>query len=74
METERMGSVIKYIASNLGIVIGIVLVWRGIWYVLDHIDYVVFSGNPLYTAIGGIIVGLLALYLPDKDLKELQKL
>jgi len=26
------------------------------------------------TAVGGIIIGLLILYLPDKDLKEIQKL
>lgn len=65
---------LKYFASNLSIVIGLVLIWRGVWYVADLIDKYVFDGNIFFTAIGGIIVGLLILYLPDKDLKELQKL
>ena len=41
---------------------------------LDEIDFVFFDDEHLLTAILGIIVGLLILYLPDKDLKELGKL
>jgi hypothetical protein len=33
-----------------------------------------FQGNHLPLAVGGIIVGLLMLYLPDKNLKEIGKL
>ena len=65
---------IKYFASNLGIVIGLVLIWRGVWLTVDLIDKYIFDGVTVYTAIGGIVAGLLILYLPDKDLKELQKL
>lgn len=65
---------LRYLASNLGIVVGLVLIWRGVWYVLDSVDLLVFEGNHVVTAIGGIVLGLLILYLPDKDLKELQKL
>jgi hypothetical protein len=32
------------------------------------------AGDILWTAIGGIVVGLAILYFPDKDLKELEKL
>jgi hypothetical protein len=67
-------SLISYFGKNLSIVIGLVLIWRGIWHVLDWIDISVFEGNKLWTAIGGIVVGLAILYLPDKDLKELEKL
>ena len=63
-----------YIAKNLTAVIGIVLIWRGIWYVLDELDKLLFGGSHFWTAIGGIVLGLLLLYLPDKDLKELEKL
>lgn len=56
------------------IVIGIVLVWRGIWYVLDEIDKVLFGGSHFWTALIGVIVGLAILYIPDKDLKEIEKL
>jgi len=65
---------IKYLARNLSIVIGLVLIWRGIWYVLDKLDIWLFDESHLWTAVGGIAVGLLILYLPDKDLKEIEKL
>ncbi|OGM91779.1 hypothetical protein A2755_03115 [Candidatus Wolfebacteria bacterium RIFCSPHIGHO2_01_FULL_48_22] len=65
---------IRYLASNLGIVIGLVLIWRGVWYVLDGIDLYLLNGSHVLTAVGGIILGLLILYLPDKDLKEIRKL
>jgi len=65
---------LQYLAKNVFIVIGLVLIWRGIWYVLDYFDELLFGGNHLFTAVGGIIIGLLVLYLPDKDLKEIQKL
>jgi len=65
---------VAYFAKNMGIVIGLVLIWRGIWYVLDGVDIAFFNGEHMITAVGGIIAGLLILYLPDKDLKELQKL
>lgn len=63
-----------YLAKNLSIVVGLVLVWRGIWYVLDWLDQLLFAGNHTWTALVGIAVGLLILYLPDKDLKEIEKL
>jgi hypothetical protein len=65
---------LKYLAKNIFIVIGLVLVWRGIWYVLDGFDEWFFGGSHTWTALGGIIVGLVILYLPDKDLKEIEKL
>ena len=65
---------INYFAKNFAIVLGLVLIWRGIWYVLDGIDLAFFAGNHAITGIAGIVVGLLILYLPDHDLKEIQKL
>ncbi len=70
----KKGNLIAYFAHNLAIVIGLVLVWRGIWHLLDAADFFFFDGNPLYTAIVGIFIGLAILYFPDKDLKELEKL
>jgi len=63
-----------YIIKNIITVIGLVLIWRGIWYVLDQLDIIIFNGSHLWTAIGGIALGLVILYLPDKDLKEIEKL
>jgi len=65
---------LQYLAKNISIVIGLVLIWRGIWYVLDALDRTIFGGSHLWTALGGVIVGLLVLYIPDKDLKEIEKL
>jgi hypothetical protein len=60
--------------KNLSVIIGIVLVWRGIWYVLDWIDKAVFGGSHIITTVAGLILGLIILYIPDHDLKELGKL
>ncbi len=65
---------LQYFASSFGVVLGLVLIWRGIWYVLDGLDLRFFGGDHFWTAIGGIVLGFLVLYLPDKDLKEIQKL
>jgi len=65
---------LSYLTKNLAIVIGLVLIWRGIWHILDGIDVYLLDGNKMITAFGGIVVGLLILYIPDKDLKEIQKL
>jgi hypothetical protein len=65
---------IRYVTSNLSIVIGLVLIWRGVWYTLDSIDYALGDTTHLVSALGGIVLGLLILYLPDHDLKEIQKL
>ena len=65
---------LSYLTKNLSIVLGLVLLWRGVWYILDGLDKYLFGGSHAWTALGGIIIGLLILYLPDKDLKEIQKL
>ncbi|MDP3996852.1 MAG: hypothetical protein Q8P86_04145 [bacterium] len=71
---RKRHSLISYFAQNLLVVVGLVFIWRGVWYVLDGIDLWFFNNEHIYTAVGGIVVGLLILYLPDKDLKEIQKL
>lgn len=63
-----------YLAKNLSIILGLVLIWRGVWHVLDSIDIWFFGGSHFLTGLGGIIVGLIILYAPDHDLKEIQKL
>lgn len=67
-------NLLKYFFKNLFTVVGIVLIWRGIWYTLDYFDKLFFAGGRVWTAVGGIIIGLILLYLPDKDLKEIEKL
>lgn len=69
---EQFG--LKYLTKNLSIAIGIILIWRGVWVVLDLIDSWIFGGSHVITAIGGIIVGILILYLPNHNLKALERL
>lgn len=64
----------KYFVRTLSIVVGLVIIWRGIWHVLDIIEQVFFDGEVLFTALAGITLGVLLLYLPDHDLKEIEKL
>ena len=71
---KKHPSIILYFAKNISIVVGIVFIWRGIWYVLDGIDALLFGGSGIWTALGGIALGLLIIYVPDKDLKEIEKL
>ena len=65
---------LKYLTNKLSIVIGLVLIWRGIWYVLDGLDKWLLGSSHFWTALSGIIIGLIILYLPDKDLKKIEKL
>ena len=64
----------RSLSSNVAVVVGVVLVWRGIWILLDLLDTWLFGGHSVFTALAGIVAGLFILYLPDGDLKELGKL
>ena len=71
----KIPKIVSYFASNIFIVIGLILVTRGIWYLLDGIDKLLFdTSNNILLALGSTILGLIILYLPDHDLKEIQKL
>lgn len=64
----------RYFTDNIIIVLGVVLVWRSVWYLLDAVDLYIFGGNHIVTVIPWFVLGMLLLYLPDHDLKELGKL
>lgn len=65
---------LKYFVRTLSIIVGLVLVWRGIWHVLDFIEAKYFGGELFWTGLVGILIGILLLYIPDRDLKEIEKL
>jgi hypothetical protein len=75
MKHSKNAHGVGYFMKNLGTIVGIVLIWRGIWHVLDVIDIAIIGDEThLVTAVLGIIVGFLILYIPDRDLKEIEKL
>lgn len=63
-----------YFIRTLSIVIGLVLIWRGIWHILDVIETLYFGGEMFWTGVVGVCIGILLLYIPDHDLKEIEKL
>jgi hypothetical protein len=71
---KKRQTLLSQLTKSLPIVIGLVLVWRGIWYVADWVDLTFLGGDHLLTAVGGVLFGLLLLYLPDRDFKEIEKL
>ncbi len=50
------------------VVASVVMVWRGLWNLMDTY---LFPGSPILSNIISIILGLFLLYLPDEDIKEL---
>lgn len=62
----------KKIKEALITVIGVVLVWRGIWLMLDALDKWFFGGNHFATGVIGFTLGFLLLYYLDNDLEELR--
>lgn len=52
------------------VVFGIIMVWRGVWALLDiHL----FPGSPTFSALLSIGLGALVLYLDDFSLKDLKR-
>ncbi len=65
---------IKYFIKTLAIVVGLVMIWRGVWYALDGFDVWLFGEYNALTGLLGVALGVLLLYIPDRDLKEIEKL
>ena len=74
MARRRLHHRLSYFTSSFALVVGLVLIWRGVWYILDFIDLTFFGDSHILSTVGGIILGFLILYLPDRDLKEIRKL
>jgi hypothetical protein len=66
--------VLKYFSEHIIVVIGLVMIWRGIWYVLDGLEVWLFGSYSHWTGLAGIILGIIILYIPDKNLKEIEKI
>lgn len=73
-KTRHRRRSLLYFLRHVYIVVGLVLVWRGVWYVLDGVDKWLLGDSHVWTALLGIVAGVLVLFLPDHDLKEIEKL
>jgi len=56
--------------ESFAVILGAVLIWRGVWVLLDHLDSWLFSGNNSWTAVAGILFGALLVYLADRELSD----
>lgn len=65
---------LAHLSKNISIALGIILVWRGVWVLLDLLDQWLFGGNHAITAVIAVFVGIAILYIPDKDFKALERL
>ncbi len=74
MTTELQKNPLKYIGENISVALGLVLIWRSMWYGLDALDIYLFHGSHTFTVVFGIILGILVLYLPHRNLKALERL
>ncbi len=64
----------RRLIKNFSVALGIIIIWRGIWYTLDYIDLVLFGGGHILSSLGGIVIGVVILYLLDPNLEELGRL
>lgn len=62
---------VRHFLGSLVIVIAVVLIWRGIWYALDKLDHWIVGDFHILTAIGSVVLGVVLLYIFEKDLQEI---
>lgn len=71
---RSVGHFLSNFFRSLYVVFGLVLVWRGVWVILDHVDYWVFGGDQLgeslMLAVITLIVGVALLYFHDHKIDE----
>jgi uncharacterized membrane protein len=53
--------------------IGVVMIWRGVWELLDHYLFTLFAENPDIAAVISILIGLFILFIDDYEFDELRE-
>lgn len=62
---------LHHCAKSLSCVTGVVFIWYGIGLMLEYVQAFLPVGYEPVLALFVLVVGILILYLPDKDLDEL---
>lgn len=63
-------SFLQMLKESIAVLVGAILIWRGIWVLLDLLDQWLFGGEHLFSAIFGIIIGAFLIYIVDRDLED----
>ncbi|OGJ47328.1 hypothetical protein A2344_05325 [Candidatus Peregrinibacteria bacterium RIFOXYB12_FULL_41_12] len=58
----------KHFFIDLVILAGVVMTWRGIWHLAD---LYLFPNNEVLSSIISMVIGIILLYLPEEELKDL---
>ncbi|HAU39307.1 MAG: hypothetical protein UV80_C0002G0336 [Candidatus Peregrinibacteria bacterium GW2011_GWF2_43_17] len=58
----------KHFFIDLVILTGVVMTWRGVWHIMD---IYLFPNNEALSSIVSIVMGVILLYLPEEELKDL---
>lgn len=67
---KRRTSFVKILRESVMMIIGAILIWRGIWVLLDRFDNLFFEGNHIWSSLIGIVIGVVFVYLADRDLED----
>lgn len=63
---------LHHCAKSISCVTGVVLIWHGIGLALEHLQGLFFVGHEVILAAASFLLGIAILYLPDRNLDELQ--
>jgi hypothetical protein len=59
------------VLKKILVFIGLVLIWRGVWVLIDKLETALFAGNSLLFGFFNILLGLGLIWLIDRKLKSL---
>jgi hypothetical protein len=63
-------SLIKLLRESIMMIIGAILIWRGVWILLDMFDNRFFGGTHVWSSVAGILIGVILVYFADRDLED----
>ncbi|RJQ37029.1 hypothetical protein C4552_01970 [Candidatus Parcubacteria bacterium] len=53
----------RILVQDLPAVIGVILIWRGAWILLDHLEVRLWGAPSLWFAVVTIVVGVILIYI-----------
>lgn len=68
---KHKSSLFKRVRESLMVLIAGVLIWRGIWILLDLFDVLFLEGSHTLSAILSILIGGVLVYVADRNLEDL---
>lgn len=63
-------SLLKVLRESLLMILGAILIWRGVWILLDLFDNRFLGGTHVWSSVVGIIIGVILVYFADRDLED----